>query len=354
MQKLPVFCSRALPSLLTCLVVGGCVGGRVVYPVMPTDDELLVFEAAGPIVAEVDEDQLFAISVTGGEYGVACGDLLEVELPIEVTGKTPTDDGDYRETLRTRVDRAGNIQLPMIGSVPVKGLTLAGIEDLVVSKYHPEYLNLRPNVVATVADYRVATVAVMGAVLSPGIHELRSDRLSLLGAIMAAGGINGDRGARAVRVVPPGGEDAGAPILLPVRNSDIPFSDLTLMGGETVIVEPLEQREFTVIGLVKRPGAFAYPPGYRYNLMQALASAGGVSDLATPRFASIYRQKSNGEIIGATFKIDGTSLTDASNILIKAGDVISVDHTQGSWTRQLMAQILGFRATVSASGSEQF
>jgi hypothetical protein len=74
-----------------------------------------------------------------------------------------------------------------------------------------------------------------------------------------------------------------------------------------------------------------------------------VDESAAPRYATIYRVKADGSIVGATFKIDGTSLEDASNVLIKDGDVIAVDHTQGSWLRMFFSQVFGFRASVNLS-----
>ncbi|MEW6074525.1 MAG: polysaccharide biosynthesis/export family protein [Planctomycetota bacterium] len=353
MQNPPAPPLRFPLFLLPALLAAGCIGTRVVYPVMPTDEELVEFEAAGPVQAELDADQLRALNVGSAPYRVVTEDLLQIELPIEVTGKTMEEGGETRETLRSRVDREGVIRLPLIGAVEVGGKSLGEIEELIGAAYYPTHLTVPPNVVVTVESYHMVSVGVMGAVENPGLHELRTDRRSLLGAIMAAGGIQADRGASAVRILRPG-EQGAEPILLPVRNANIPFSDVPLTGGETVVVEPLEEHQFTVIGLVTRSGAFPYPDAAKYNLMQALAIAGGVSQTAAPRFATVYRQKQNGEIIAATFKIDGTSLLDASNIRIKPGDVVSVDHTAGSWTRQLLSQVLGFRASVSATSADQF
>ena len=53
----------------------------------------------------------------------------------------------------------------------------------------------------------------------------------------------------------------------------------------------------------------------------------------------------------ATFRIDGLNLTDGSNIMIKDGDVIAVEHTAGSYMRQFFSQVLGFRANLSATSS---
>jgi protein involved in polysaccharide export with SLBB domain len=133
--------------------------------------------------------------------------------------------------------------------------------------------------------------------------------------------------------------------------SDIPLDDIALKGGETIVVEPAPDRSFSVIGLVKRSGVFPYPAPRRYNLMQALATAGGVDENAAPRYATVYRVRADGKVIGATFKIDGTTLEDGSTVWIKDGDVISVDHTQGSWLRQFFSQVFGFRASVSVSTS---
>ena len=99
-------------------------------------------------------------------------------------------------------------------------------------------------------------------------------------------------------------------------------------------------RVFTVMGLVKRPSAFPYPPDVQYNLMEALAFAGGFNLVADPRYVKIYRQDSRGEIVSATFGIDNDSLEDAYTVLIKPGDVVYVDHTFRTRTNVFLSDVL--------------
>lgn len=99
-------------------------------------------------------------------------------------------------------------------------------------------------------------------------------------------------------------------------------------------------RVFTVIGLVKHPDAFAYPPNVRYNLMEALAFAGGLDPVADPRYVKIYRKDVTGEVISATFGIDDKSLADAYNVVIKPGDVVYVDHTLRTRANTFLSDVL--------------
>jgi protein involved in polysaccharide export with SLBB domain len=98
------------------------------------------------------------------------------------------------------------------------------------------------------------------------------------------------------------------------------------------------------VGLVTSPGAFEYPPEVSYNLMQALAVAGGVDIFADPRYATVFRKDASGTILPATFEIQGNGLVTASALQIKPGDVIVVGHTAASWTRSLVREL--FRVQV--------
>ena len=340
----------AVPFLCAALLGGGCIGARVVYPVMPTVEELREFESAGP--ADLSGGMLDASSMkVAGPYRVVAGDLLAIELPPEVRIDTAGSEASPTSlSIKCRVRDSGTVLLPMVGDQLVAGKTTGEIEAGLASAYNdPARLEERPNVVVTVSEYRTLSVAVIGAVNQPGLHELRSDRMTALGAIMAAGGIKKERGAKGIQVISQ--DEAGQTITrsVGVEMAEIPLEDLALRGGETVVVEPASERAFSVLGLVKRSGVFPYPAPRRYNLMQALATAGGVDENAAPRYASIYRVRADGKVVGATFKIDGTSLQDGPSVWIKDGDVIAVDHTPGSWLRQFFSQVFGFRASVSVS-----
>ena len=132
-------------------------------------------------------------------------------------------------------------------------------------------------------------------------------------------------------------------IVLPVKGLNIPFADVTLSDGDVVEVQKLDPEVFTVLGPVKRPDSFAYPPDVEYNLMQALAFAGGPSLLLNPKYVTIYRQDANGEVVSATFKLDRKFLAKASNIKIKPGDIVSVEMTPDTQIRMIIKEFFYVR-----------
>ncbi len=100
------------------------------------------------------------------------------------------------------------------------------------------------------------------------------------------------------------------------------------------------ERVFAVVGLVNKSGVFPYPPDVRYNLMEALAFAGGLDMVADPRYLKIYRQDSSGEVVSATFGVDKDSLAEAYSIVIKPGDLIYVDHTFRTRVNKFLSDVI--------------
>jgi len=137
-----------------------------------------------------------------------------------------------------------------------------------------------------------------------------------------------NRSLRSQRITDTSGSRKPESLVLPVKGFNIPFADVALQDGDSVIVERLQPPLFTVIDLVNSPGNFPYPPDVQYTLMQAIGFAGGLNPVAEPRYATIYRLKRDGTCVSATFPIKGKSkLADASNTLIKPGDIIAIEHT---------------------------
>jgi len=80
--------ARSARLLAGALVLLGtsCIGQRIIYPVLPTPEQLAEFDAAGPEDLVGGELQLHGMKVAG-PYRVIAGDLLTVTLPSAVGGK---------------------------------------------------------------------------------------------------------------------------------------------------------------------------------------------------------------------------------------------------------------------------
>lgn len=137
-------------------------------------------------------------------------------------------------------------------------------------------------------------------------------------------------------------------LVLPVRGLNIPFADVALEEGDTVVVEPPREQWVSIVGLVEKPGNMPFPPGARINLIQAIAFAGGLSLVADPRYVSVYRLTADGEIVSTTFHLVNPhrqqSLTDSLALPLKPGDVVSVEHTPRTRTNVFLNQV--FRITL--------
>ena len=116
-----------------------------------------------------------AVIISNQEYHIGPSDKLEIEV-------FQVPDLSGVETVNTR----GYINMPLIGSVLVAGLTQQQAEELIASKLAKDYLH-NPQVNIDIIDYVSQQVTILGSVKEPGIYPLKG-RTTLLQAIAMAGG----------------------------------------------------------------------------------------------------------------------------------------------------------------------
>ena len=120
-----------------------------------------------------------------GPYKVGPHDVLTVML-TEVSGLVG---GTGLSAVRVRVDRNGQINLPIVGNISVDGLELKDIENLITDTYVPKvYREAICHV--NLAEYEATNVIVTGTVGAPGMISLRRTERNLLYALVLAGGIS--------------------------------------------------------------------------------------------------------------------------------------------------------------------
>jgi protein involved in polysaccharide export with SLBB domain len=352
---------------------------------MPTPYELAVFRGTGSVTPAVDMGRIEKAKLKVGPYRVVPGDVLEFTMPALLQAVTAaevqafTTRSQAENPLMCRVRDDGTITLPAVGPIAVAGLSLAQIEMRVTDAYK-SYVVLYPSVFLRVAEYKTSKAYIAGAVTRPGVYNLRADQMTLSSLLTEAGGIT-EVGAAVVRILRAGGQGSpsadivppaslgekppivpvasssgGAeekPIVLPVANTNIPYRDISLDEGDTVVVEPVQMPVFSVLGLVTRPGNFPYPPTAQYNLTQAIAFAGGLDPVAQPRFATIYRIGPDGSVARAPFRlIKEGRFTEALSTLIRPGDVVAIEETPRTRMNSILRDVLRLNVGLYLSGQD--
>jgi polysaccharide export outer membrane protein len=111
----------------------------------------------------------------GKEYRVGPNDLLDIEVMNLDNGKRTV-----------RVNNAGYVTLPLIGSITVAGLTQQQVESHLATLYGEKYLQ-NPHVSVFIREFTTERITVDGAVSKPGIYPLVG-QMTLLRVIALAGG----------------------------------------------------------------------------------------------------------------------------------------------------------------------
>lgn len=201
-----------------------------------------------------------------------------------------------------RIDTGGSVMLPLVGRVRAAGLTVRELETEIVSKLSA-YMR-SPEALVTVSEFRSQPVSVIGAVNSPGVHQLLGSK-RLVEVLSLAGGLRPDAGrtCRITRTSQWGEEEGGDRFERTPDGSWVTEIDLqTLLSAQkpedNLLVRPHDVISVPradmiyVVGDVNRPGGFLLNDREPLSVLQALALAGGLSPVAAPKKARILRSTS--------------------------------------------------------------
>lgn len=336
---------RTVWGLLVCATVIVWLGGC--GPTSSSSQaELEAFNRAGPFEPDPDLVGMLMAASSQGPYQVIAGDLLEFDMPTVLRHLSLDASTESIQPNRRRVDPDGKVILPIIGELKVAGLDISSIEKMVTERLYPEYLRQKPSIVVQIVEYKTARISINGAVVRPGNYRLRNDQMTLIAAIMEAGGIVAE-GASMIYIRSSNRDDR-EPKKIEMVGLNIPEKDIRLNNGDTVVVDPSEPQVITVIGLVKKPGMYPCSPKNRYNVMDALAFAGGVKEIASPDYVWVYRQDGEGKIVSVTLKLGNPSAVGGSKLYLKPGDVVAVEETGATRTRVFLSSILRIGLGVNA------
>ena len=195
-------CALAVATLLisaSCLAQGSAAGAAASAA---QDSQSGVFR---PVQAEQNASsnrgngqQQTPVVGLGKEYRVGPNDLLDIEV-LNLEGGKRT----------VRVNAAGSVTLPLIGSIVVAGLTQEQVESHIGSLYGEKYLQ-NPQVSVFIREFTTERITIDGAISKPGIYPLVG-QMTLLRVIALAGGFgsianrnevklfrNGEKGERVV------------------------------------------------------------------------------------------------------------------------------------------------------------
>jgi polysaccharide export outer membrane protein len=179
----------------------------------------------------------------------------------------------------------------LLGSVNLAGLTVAEAEQRIAKGLRDGNFIKQPQVSINVVQARGNQVSVLGQVGRPGRYPLETGEVRLTDMLATAGGV-GQGGSDIIVVV---GTRDGQPYRVEV---DLPsvFSpnrrsaDVLLQNSDVIWVE----RAPTVYmyGEVQKPGAMRLERNM--TVMQALASAGGLTQRGTARGLRVSRKDAGG------------------------------------------------------------
>ncbi len=242
---------------------------------------------------------------------ISYGDLIDVSVfgSPELSGEL-------------RVNRDGDVVLPIGGAVKVNGLTAAEAGPAIAERLKEAQILLAPQVTVMIIEYPAQTVTVTGEVHSPGVYPLLTSR-TVMDMIALAGGLTENAG-KVASVFHRG--DPSQVIQVPLDVSvQTPASataeSMEVEPGDTISVD--RSGVIYVIGDVGRPGGYLVEHNDRLSILQALSLAGGANQTALLKKSELIRKAHEGRVI---YDLDLHKILSggASDPLLADGDILYV------------------------------
>lgn len=224
--------------------------------------------------------------------------------------------GEDSLTTRTKILKSGEAVLPLIGSVKLGGLTVPQATQLVRDLYNKDYL-VEPKVTITVDAYAQEYVTVSGAVMTPGTVTIPAGgKLDLATAVISCGGLSPTADPQKILLIRASGETRLFTAAVLTQTERIPLSP----GDKVVVSESaFVGKSVLVQGRVRKPGPVVFPPDGQLDVLTAIALAGGLHELASPKRVEINRK-------GKVIKINVQEMSEKGNsrFALQPDDIITV------------------------------
>lgn len=210
--------SALCPTVLLGLAVllGGCNG----Y----SGDE------ARPLAAEPDRAKLaqFADRYGSASNRKSAGYKIGPQDVLEVTVfKVP------ELSKSVQVTESGMVNLPLVGEVPVSGMTANGLERDLEGRLGVKYVK-SPQVSVFVKEYNSQRVTIEGAVKKPGVYPVRGND-SLMQTIARAEGLDREISSTNVAIFRDGGRQMLHYDVAQIRSGAV--ADPEVQMGDVIVVE---------------------------------------------------------------------------------------------------------------------
>lgn len=279
-----------------------------------------------------------------------------------------------------RISNSGKMHVPYVGILSVANMTVAQVEDLIVTRLREQGLMKEPWVSIRVTEYNSQPVFVVGEVATPGQFML-SGEMHVLDAISKAGGLTttaGDEGflirrrrvarptvegdlknsaamreseqTQIVKAISPGADTAkeiealGTGIKISFKQlKDGTRMDMNvkLQGADILYVPQRLQQKIYIVGDIPFPGSYGLPRNYDHiTAAQAVAYAGGPRRTSKKGF--IMRRTETQGVEEIAFDFSAIMKGKQPDIAVKPNDIIYVPRSIGKTITWKMLDLFAF------------
>jgi polysaccharide export outer membrane protein len=233
-----------------------------------------------------------------GEVTLGAGDVLRVSVY-----------GNPDLSLETRVSETGAITFPLLGNVPVGGLSVAAAEKKIGGLLESGGFLKKAQVNIIVSVLASQQVSVLGHVNRPGRYPVDGKR-SVLDMLALAGGISAEGGDIVSLVRTQDGKTTrtSVDVIQMVRTGALD-ANFDVAGGDMLYVERAPR--FYIVGEVQRPGAFRVER--QMTVLQALSAGGGLTPRGSNNGLSITRMDAKGRPV--TFEVKQSDLVQVDDVI---------------------------------------
>jgi polysaccharide export outer membrane protein len=254
-----------------------------------------------------------ASTATADDYKLGPEDVIEVRV-FELD--------QLNRTLRVSGD--GKIELPLVGSIEVSGLTPNKVAAQIADRLRDRYVQ-NPQVSLFITEFKSQKISLLGAVATPASYPLSGQRRLL--QLLAEAGSLGPEAGNTLYVFRQTEDGRSARLTVPLNELLLqgdPRWNVLLRPGDVISVPPEQAIAVTVLGAVNSPGVHKLPVGAGATLLKAVALAGGLNERASKKGIQIKRSEDDGSETVIKVNLGDILSGKKPDVVLREGDVVVV------------------------------